>query len=63
MDARIGDSILLQLGQDEGACGFMDLLSAYSVLDAVCSLFCEGVFISMFQLRNCGLQEAVRILV
>lgn len=37
VDARIGDSILLELGQGEGA-WFMDLLSAYSVLDAVCSL-------------------------
>lgn len=62
VDARIGDSILLELGQGEGACGFMDLLSAYSVLDAVCSLSCEGVFISMFQLRNLRLQEAMRIL-
>ena len=63
VDARIGDSILLDLGQDEGACGFMNLLSAYSVLNVVCSLSCEGVFISVFQLRNWRLQEAVRILV
>lgn len=68
VDAEIGDSILLELGQDEGACPspwrrFMDLLSAYSVLDAVCSLSCEGVFISVFQLRNLRLQEALRILV
>ena len=43
----------------------LDLLNAYYMLGAVYSLYslsCEGIFISMFQLRNLRLKEA-RILV